>query len=59
MTLLEGKSNPIRDEIKKEENAFLESLKVSPEELVKNIENQQKENVQTKEYKKDGPSLDD
>lgn len=59
MTLLEGKSNPIRDEIKKEENAFLESLKVSPEELVKNIENQQKENVQTKEDKKDGPSLDD
>ena len=39
-------------------NAFLESLKVSPEELAKNAERQQIENVQTRQDKKDGPSLD-
>lgn len=38
-----SKSNP--------RNTFLESLRVSPEELSKNIENQQKENVQIKEDK--------
>ena len=40
-------------------NAFLESLRVSPEELAKNRESQQTENIQIRQDKKDGPSLDD
>lgn len=40
-------------------NAFLESIKVSPEELAKNAERQQTENVQIRQDKKDGPSLED
>lgn len=40
-------------------NAFLESLRVSPDELAKNVERQQIENLQIKQDKKDGPSLDD
>lgn len=39
-------------------NAFLENLRVSPEELAKNAERQQIGNVQTRQDKKDGPSLD-
>ena len=40
-------------------NELLESIKVSPEELAENIENQQIENVQIKEDNKEGPNLDD
>ena len=40
-------------------NALLESLRVSPEELAKNVERQQIENVQIRQDKKEGPSLDD
>ena len=40
-------------------NEFLENIKVSPEELAENIENQQIENVQIKEDNKEGPNLDD
>ena len=40
-------------------NVFLESLRVSPEELAKNVERQQIENLQIRQDKKDGPSLDD
>lgn len=40
-------------------NAFLESLRVSTEELAKNRESQQTENIQKRQDKKDGPSLDD
>ena len=40
-------------------NALLESLRVSPEELAKNVERQQIENLQIRQDKKDGPSLDD
>ena len=40
-------------------NEFLESIKVSSEELAENIENQQIENVQIKEDNKEGPNLDD
>lgn len=40
-------------------NAFLESLRVSPDELAKNVERQQIENLQIRQDKKDGPSLDD
>ena len=40
-------------------NAFLEGLRVSPEELAENIQNQQMENVQIRQDKKYGPSLDD
>lgn len=39
-------------------NAFIASLRVSPEELAENIKKQQEENVQTKTEKRDGPSLD-
>ena len=39
-------------------NEFIESIKVSPEELAQNIEDQHTEDIQT-EDKKDGPSLDD
>ena len=39
-------------------NEFLESIKVSSEELAENIENQQIENVQIKEDNKEGPNLD-
>ena len=41
-----------------QKNKFLESIRVSPEELTKNIEMQQTESVQTIQDKKDGPSLD-
>ena len=40
-------------------NTFLENLRVSHEELAENIKKQQKENVQIRQDKKDGPSLDD
>ena len=40
-------------------NAFLERLRVSPEELAKNRESQQTENIQIRQDQKDGPSLDD
>ncbi len=40
-------------------NELLEKLRVSPEELAKNTERQQTENMQIKQHKKDGPSLDD
>lgn len=40
-------------------NEFIESLKVSPEKLAENIEKQQTENVQIRQDRKDGPSLDD
>lgn len=40
-------------------NTFIENLRVSPEELAKNIERQQIENVQTRQNKRDELSLDD
>ena len=43
----------------KEKNSFLESIRVTPEELARNIVNQQPEKDQTKPDEKEGPSLDD
>lgn len=40
-------------------NEFIESLRASPEELVKNKESQQMEKVQTIQEEKEGPSLED
>ena len=40
-------------------NEFIESLSILPEELAKNLENQQTENVQIRQEEKDEPSLDD
>ena len=60
--MLPEASQDIRNEASSKQNSrntFLESIRVSPEELAKNIENQQEENEQIKEDKKDGPSLDD
>lgn len=45
----------IREESKK--TAFLESLRVSPEDQAENI--QQTENIQIRQDEKDEPSLDD
>lgn len=39
-------------------NAFLESLRVSPEELAKNRKSRQTEKIQIRQDQKDGPSLD-
>lgn len=40
-------------------NVFLESLRVSPEELAENAERQETDNLKIRQDKKDGPSLDD
>lgn len=40
-------------------NEFLESLRVSPEELAENAERQETDNLKIRQDKKDGPSLDD
>lgn len=48
---IRGKSNS--------RNAFLESLRVSPEELSEREQRQEPDNVKIKQDKKDGPSLDD
>lgn len=58
ITKLPEASQDIRGE-SNSRNAFLESLRVSPEELAENVERQQIENVQIRQDKKDGPSLDD
>ena len=58
ITMLPEASQDIRGE-SNSRNAFLESLRVSPEELAENVERQQIENVQIRQDKKDGPSLDD
>lgn len=60
--MLPEASQDIREELSTKsnsKNAFIESLRVSPEKLARNVENQQKENIQRREDKKDGPSLDD
>lgn len=57
--LTDGSSDSIADTLKEKRNEYLESLSVSPEELAKNEKNQQRENVQIREGKEDGPSLDD
>ncbi len=57
--LTDGSSDSIADTLKEKRNEYLESLRVSPEELAKNEKNQQRENVQIREGKEDGPSLDD
>ena len=58
ITMLPEASQDIRGE-SNSRNAFLESIRVSPDELAKNVERQQIENLQIKQDKKDGPSLDD
>lgn len=58
ITMLPEASQDIRGE-SNSRNAFLESLRVSPDELAKNVERQQIENLQIRQDKKDGPSLDD
>ena len=58
ITMLPEASQDIRGE-SNSRNAFLESLRVSPEELAENVERQQIENIQIRQDKKDGPSLDD
>ena len=58
ITMLPEASQDIRGE-SNSRNAFLESLRVSPEELAENVERQQIENVQIRQDKKDGPSLYD
>ena len=40
-------------------NAFLEGLRVSPEELAENAERQETDNIKIRQDKKDEPSLDD
>ena len=59
LLLPEGSSNPTGDTRKEDKNKFLESLRVSPEELAENVERQQIENVQIRRDEKDGPRLDD
>lgn len=58
ITMLPEASQDIRGE-SNSRNAFLESIRVSPEELAENVERQKIENVQIRQDKKDGPSLDD
>ena len=58
ITMLPEASQDIRGE-SNSRNAFLESIRVSPDELAKNVERQQIENLQIRQDKKDGPSLDD
>lgn len=56
--MLPEASQDIRGE-SNSKNAFLESLRVSPEELAKNAERQETDNLKIRQDKKDGPSLDD
>lgn len=58
ITMLPEASQDIRGE-SNSRNAFLKSLRASPEELAENVERQKIENVQIRQDKKDGPSLDD
>ena len=58
ITMLPEASQDIRGE-SNSRNAFLESIRVSPDELAKNVERQQIENLQIRQDKKEGPSLDD
>ena len=60
--MLPEASQDIREELSTKsnlKNAFIESLRVSPEDLAENRKKQQTENIQIREDKKDGPSLDD
>ena len=56
--MLPEASQDIREE-SNSRNTFLEGLRVSPEELAKNTERQETENIKVRQDKKDGPSLDD
>ena len=56
--MLPEASQDIRGE-SNSKNAFLESLRVLPEELAKNSQRQEPDNVKIRQDKKDGPSLDD
>ena len=49
----------IREKSSTKSNSRNACLRVSPEELAKNRESQQTENIQIRQDKKDGPSLDD
>ena len=56
--MLPEASQDIRGE-SNSKNAFLESLRVLPEELAKNSQRQEPDNVKIRQDKKDGPCLDD